>query len=57
MYLCRHLTTHSLQEIGNALGDRDHSTVMNGIKKIDTDKEINATLKNTLETIKKKITG
>lgn len=57
MYLCRHLTNHSLQEIGNALGDRDHSTVMNGIKKIDTDKEINATLKNTLETIKKKITG
>ncbi|MBQ4521374.1 MAG: chromosomal replication initiator protein DnaA [Lachnospiraceae bacterium] len=57
MYLCRQMTTHSLQEIGNALGDRDHSTVMNGIRKIDSDKEINATLRNTLETIKKKISG
>ena len=57
MYLCRKLTEHSLQEIGKALGDRDHTTVMSGIRKIDTDKEANPTLKNTIETITKKITG
>lgn len=57
MYLCRKLTEHSLQEIGKALGDRDHTTVMSGIRKIDTDKEANPTLKNTIDTITKKITG
>lgn len=57
MYLCRKMTEHSLQEIGKALGDRDHSTVMSGIRKIEADKSVNATLKNSLETIEKKISG
>lgn len=35
MWLARHLTPHSLPEIGRAFGDRDHTTVMHGIAVID----------------------
>jgi chromosomal replication initiator protein len=34
MYLCRELTTHSLQEIGEAFGGRNHATVIHAIKLI-----------------------
>ena len=32
--LCKHLTTRSLVEIGRRLGDRDHTTVLHGIRKM-----------------------
>src|SRR5690348_15825661 len=35
MWLARQLTLHSLPEIGRALGSRDHTTVLHGIRKID----------------------
>lgn len=35
MYLMRQLTDLSFPEIGKHLGGRDHTTVMNGVKKID----------------------
>ncbi len=34
MYLARHLTKHSLEEIGGHLGGRDHTTVMHACSKI-----------------------
>ena len=34
MYLCRELTSASLEEIGNAFGNRDHSTVVSSIAKV-----------------------
>ena len=34
MYLCRKLTDESLQNIGKALGKKDHTTVIHGIDKI-----------------------
>ena len=34
MYLCRELTNHSLPEIGEAFGGRDHTTVLHGWRKI-----------------------
>jgi chromosomal replication initiator protein len=37
MYLMREETGASLSEIGQALGDRDHTTVMHGIAKIEHD--------------------
>ncbi len=34
MYLCRILTNHSLQEIGDAFGGRDHGTVIHACKTV-----------------------
>ena len=35
MYLCRTLLTSSLSQIGNEFGGRDHTTVINGIEKVE----------------------
>lgn len=35
MYLCKHLTTRSLPEIGRKFGNRDHTTVLHSVRKID----------------------
>lgn len=55
MYLCDDMTNESLQNIGKALGGRDHSTVIHGIDKIKDQIKSNDTLKNTIEVLKKKI--
>ncbi len=34
MYLCKHLTTRSLPEIGRKFGNRDHTTVLHSVRKI-----------------------
>ncbi len=55
MYLCRELTDSTFTNIGKILGKKDHTTVMYGSEKITREIEINSTLKNTVETIIKKI--
>jgi chromosomal replication initiation ATPase DnaA len=35
VWLCRKLTDCSYPQIGRALGGRDHSTIMHGVRKID----------------------
>lgn len=55
MYLCRHLTEESLQNIGKALGKKDHTTVIHGIDKITEEIVHNEELKNKIDIIKKKI--
>ena len=35
MYLCKTLTTKSLPDIGRAFGDRDHTTVLHAVRKIE----------------------
>ena len=55
MYLCKNLTNQPLDSIGQLLGGRDHSTIIHGIKKITDEYNTNETLKNTVDTIKKKI--
>lgn len=35
MYLARHLTPRSLPEIGRHIGQRDHTTILSGLRKID----------------------
>ena len=55
MYLCKELTDHSFKEIGSTMGGRDHSTIIHGVKKIQTDIEVDESLKNTIEVIRKKI--
>ena len=39
MALCKELTNHSLPEIGDAFGGRDHTTVIHACKKIAELKE------------------
>ena len=55
MYLCRKLTDESLQNIGKALGKKDHTTVIHGIDKITDDMQVNEELKNKIDIITKKI--
>lgn len=55
MYLIRELTDTSLKMIGKQLGNRDHTTIMHGIEKIEDELSINEGLKNTVNTLKKKI--
>ena len=55
MYLCRALTDKGLQDIGDAVGGKDYSTVINGIKKIEEKKKTDAEFVAQLEVIKKKI--
>lgn len=36
MYLARHMTEASYPEIGRKFGRRDHTTVMSGVRKVET---------------------
>ena len=56
MYLCRKYLDISLDDIGKAIGGRDHSTVLHADKKIKADLSKNDTaLENTLEVLAKKL--
>ena len=56
MYLCRKMTDASLKNIGNILGKRDHTTIINGHNKIEAElKQNNIGLKNNIDIITKKI--
>jgi chromosomal replication initiator protein len=52
MYLIREETSSSLAQIGTALGDRDHTTVMHGHDKIASDIEQDEKLRRAVLTIK-----
>lgn len=49
MHLTRKLTKHSLPEIGNAFGGKDHTTVMHSCKKIDQEINTDMELRRTIE--------
>ena len=55
MYLAKDLTNHSLPEIGDAFGGRDHTTVLHACRKItellETDADIKEDVKNLLRTL------
>lgn len=55
MYLCRELTSVSQVNIGKILGKKDHTTVIHGVKKIETEMETNEELRIKIDTIKKKL--
>lgn len=57
MYLCRTLTDMSLPQIGNKLGKRDHTTIIHGYEKIQTEIKSDPVLMNTITTLSRKITG
>jgi chromosomal replication initiator protein len=53
MYLAKLLTQRSLPEIGRRFGNRDHTTVLHAIRKIEGELEGNARLRAELEDLKK----
>lgn len=55
MYLCKELTGLSTTDIGEKLGNRDHSTVIHGCAKIEEKLKVDNSLQNTIEVLKKKI--
>jgi chromosomal replication initiator protein len=55
MYLCRKLTDMSVTDIGKALGNRDHSTVLHGYDKVSTDINNDSSIHNTIDVLIKKI--
>ncbi len=55
MYLCKEMTELSLQNIGNILSKKDHTTVIHGIKQINSKMTTDDDLRNKIEIIKKKI--
>ena len=56
MYLCRELTDISLKNIAKVLDKKDHSTIINGITKIQDEINNNSEFSNQINIIKKKIT-
>ena len=56
MYLCCTMTDDSLQQIGKAIGDRDHSTVIHGRDKIAAEIENNEKTAAVINILKKKLT-
>ena len=52
MYLTRVLTKHSLQEIGDAYGGRDHGTVIHACKAVDNMMEQDTSTRGSVEFLK-----
>lgn len=52
MYITRTLTKHSLQEIGDAFGGRDHGTVIHACKAVDNMMEQDASTRGSVEFLK-----
>lgn len=55
MYLCREMTGMNLQRIGEYMGGKDHTTIMYGIRKIESQIKSSDSIKNTIQLLKKKI--
>jgi chromosomal replication initiator protein len=51
MYICRDLTDLSLPKIGEAFGNRDHTTVLHACDKINTEMRSNEVLKEVVLSI------
>jgi len=52
MYLARQLTKHSLQEIGEAFGGRDHGTVIHACKTVENMMEQDDAIRGSVEFLK-----
>lgn len=55
MYLAKQLTTRSLPEIGRRFGDRDHTTVLHAIRKIEGEIGNDSRLKDEIEELKRQL--
>jgi chromosomal replication initiator protein len=55
MYLAKQLTSRSLPEIGRRFGNRDHTTVLHAIRKIDKELSGDPRLKDEIEELKRQL--
>jgi chromosomal replication initiator protein len=55
MYLCNTMTNASQKSIGAEMGNRDHTTIIHGIKKIENEMKNSDSVRNSIEVLKKKI--
>jgi chromosomal replication initiator protein len=53
MYLAKSLTSRSLPEIGRRFGNRDHTTVLHAIRKVEQLMSDDTTLKEEIELLKR----
>ena len=52
MYLAKTLTSRSLTDIGRRFGDRDHTTVIHAVQKINTQVDTNKALAHEIDALK-----
>ncbi|ALA96927.1 chromosomal replication initiator protein DnaA [Spiroplasma kunkelii CR2-3x] len=57
MYFCRTLLDEPFTRIGNEFGGKDHTTVMNSVKKVETHINTNKEFKHLVNAIRRKIEG
>ncbi len=53
MYLCKHLTSRSLPEIGRKFGGRDHTTIMHGVRRIEELKTTDGQIAEDVEMLRR----
>jgi chromosomal replication initiator protein len=56
MYLSRQLTRHSLQEIGEAFGGRDHGTVIHAVKTVENMMDQDNSVRGSVDFLKTQLT-
>ena len=57
MFLAKELTEHSLPEIGDAFGGRDHTTVLHAVRKIADERGKDAQLNHELHVLEQTLKG
>ncbi len=57
MFLAKQLTTRSLPEIGGKFGGRDHTTVMHAIKRIEELRQLDSTLAEDIDLLRRMLEG
>ena len=57
MYLAKHLTQASLPSIGRKFGNRDHTTVMHAVRKIEELRGSDNAINEDVELLKRMLQG
>ena len=57
MYLAKTMTSHSLPQIGRAIGDRDHTTVIHAVDVIEKLCETDSALENDIRQVRQTLLG
>ena len=57
MYFARECTKHSLNEIGDAFGGRDHSTVIHSVDKVERQMMRDRTFKERVEMARQELSA